>query len=90
MRLGDLDLLHENIKELSKDAGFYRPIYEGFLNCVERTQTVDAVKVVRCKNCIHRDLAGVPPFMYYYCKHDKGLSDVVRDDDYCPYGKEVD
>lgn len=89
MRLGDLDFLYENIKDVSKDAGFYKPIYDGFLNCIERTPTVDAVKVVRCKNCIFRDLAGAAPFMYYYCKHDKGLSDVIKDDDYCPYGAEL-
>lgn len=47
----------------------------------------DAVDtIVRCKNCIFRDIAGVPPFMYYYCRNVKGLSDVIKDDDYCSCG----
>lgn len=85
----EIILLRDNIQEgrnKSSQLGMIRKA----LRVVEESPTIDAVKVVRCKNCIHRDLAGVPPFMYYYCKHDKGLSDVVRDDDYCPYGKEVD
>lgn len=62
MRLIDANSLREKIKEVSKDAGFYRPIYEGFLNNIERTPTVDATEVVHGRwehmhdfafNCTH-------------------------------------
>ena len=53
MRVIDADELVRDIDELSKDAGFYRPIYEGFKNYINSKQTVDAVPVVRCRECKH-------------------------------------
>lgn len=58
MRLGDLDELVIKIDELIKDAGFYRPIYEGFKNCVERSTTVDAVPVVHGRWTLNKDGSG--------------------------------
>lgn len=43
--------------------------------------------LVRCKDCKYRDLAGKPPFMYYYCTCDNGLSSSVKEDGFCPYGE---
>ena len=58
MRPIDADELVKDIDELSKDAGFYRPIYEGFKNCVNSKQTIDAVPVVRCRECKHLGFCG--------------------------------
>ena len=46
MRLIDADELVRNIDELSKDAGFYRPIYEWFSRRIKDAPTIDAVPVV--------------------------------------------
>lgn len=53
MNLIDKDELVRDVDELSKDAGFYKPIYDGFKNCIKSKQTIDAVPVVRCKDCVH-------------------------------------
>lgn len=52
-RLIDANKLHHEMEVASQDSGFYRPIYEGFLRCIERSPTVDAVEVVLCKDCKH-------------------------------------
>ena len=49
-RLIDANALREKIKEVSKGADFYRPIYECFLNAVEHAPTVDDVDVVTVVN----------------------------------------
>ena len=54
---------------------------------IEKAPTIDAVPVVRCRDCMFRSgLTGVAPFMYHYCQRGVGLSGEVKDDDYCPYG----
>lgn len=50
-RLIDADALYKAVKEAGKDAGFYSAIYEGFLDCINRSPTVDAVEVCYCKDC---------------------------------------
>lgn len=52
-RLIDADDLSETVKGISKDAGFYRPLYEGFLGIIEKAATVDAADVVFCRDCKH-------------------------------------
>lgn len=87
-RLIDANALHEEIKKASKDAGFYRAIYDGFLNCIDRSPTVDAVEVVRCKDC------------RYWADGVEGCTDHIKcckiglymtgENAYCVYGKKVD
>ena len=45
MRLIDLDVLREQIVEVRKYAGFYSPIYNGFLNIIDRSPIIDAEPV---------------------------------------------
>ena len=50
---------------------------------VDSRPTVDAVEVVRCKDCVHS-------FVRYgenetYCGHPDGLNDRLRPDDFCSY-----
>lgn len=58
------------------------------LDYIDSTCTVDAVPVVRCKDCTHttlyKDSEGL------YCTNICGLSTYVMDDDYCSYGERND
>lgn len=57
---------------------------ERFVEALRETQTVDAVEVVRCKDCKNRDeITGE-------CKHPKAVGwDVLMpdDNDFCSYGE---
>lgn len=74
MRLVDIDELakHEHWKNVVRQ-----------LSCAP---IVDAVPVVRCKNCVHYVLTGRPPFMYYVCKRIGAIRSVDKDD-FCKYGE---
>lgn len=45
MRLIDADVLLRQIKATSKDSGFYRPLYDGFAETVNRCPTIEAEPV---------------------------------------------
>ena len=49
--------------------------------------TVDAVEVVRCKDCDHCDISHPTgkPTPWYLCKHNRWT--VTRPDDFCSYGE---
>lgn len=71
----DADKARDNMKEM--------PLGKQLIDCVmryviDRLPTVDAVEVVRCKDCRYRNANGCP--MHY-----KGYN-VNGDDDYCSYG----
>ena len=82
MRPIDVDELVRDIDELSKDAGFYRPIYEGFKNCVNSKQTIDAVTVVRCRERKHM----IPQSHTRYCTVWNAVNG-MGDDGFCNYGE---
>lgn len=67
MRLVDADwLIHEYYKN---------PSYNNLCQAINHAPTIDAVEVVRCKDCIH--------YESMIC----GITDMVGDDDdYCSYG----
>lgn len=72
--------------------GMYRvSAFDPDADCIDKEYWFDAYEekecLICCKDCKHRDLAGVPPFMYYYCTCGNGLSGSVKDDDFCPYGE---
>lgn len=81
MRLIDADNLYESIKNRSGT-----PIQKFFANvCVAAAKTVDAVPVVRCKNCIYKEKAEVNKKGYLVCPA-SGME--ITDKDFCSYGKE--
>ena len=47
----------------------------------------ETVSLVRCKDCKYIYQTGRPPFMIYCCKHNKGLGDNVKANDFCSYGE---
>lgn len=74
MRMIDGDKLTEN--------AFKNPIsYNAFCNLVKRQPTVDAVPVVRCRDCEHKDRESG------FC-HGRGWPmQLVPDDGFCDKGK---
>lgn len=81
-RLIDADDLSETVKGISKDAGFYRPLYEGFLGIIKKAATVDAADVVFCRDCKRWENK---------TRLDIGMCDrfqnVMRGCDFCSYGE---
>lgn len=49
--------------------------------------TIDAVPVVRCKDCKYIYTIGSYPFVVCSCTHNKGLGDNVKLNDFCSYGE---
>lgn len=91
MRLIDADAVLEELKRMevelmpAKLAHIYTAVV------VEDAPTIDAVPVVRCKDCkgsevFQNDSSGV---MARYCKAFT-LKRMVADDDYCSYGERKD
>ena len=56
------------------------------LRCMEQTPTIDAVPVVRCTECKHRDPEN------HHCDHPAGATIYFprKDDDFCSYGERRD
>ena len=51
---------------------------------IEDAPTVDAVEVVRCKDCVHNQDIFCNHFGYY------GYAPIVDDNDFCSYGERKD
>jgi hypothetical protein len=85
MRLIDKDALLSDIERTIEKSGCVN--HEGeIMDCVRYASEVDAVPVVRCKECGHYDTTGFPalnPGTGWCDKMGKG----VHDDFYCSYGE---
>ena len=79
MRLIDADRLseaiHDNVPAPYEDASWAK---ENCLAEIEAAQTVDAVPVVRCRECKYRD--GTPGQPNILCGQ-------MHEDDFCSYGE---
>lgn len=81
MRLIDADALKETIKDINEIMIFPRDNLLGIERLIEVAPTVDAVEVVRCKDC------------EFYVTDGGALmicditNCIVIDDDYCGYGR---
>ena len=94
MRLIDADRLSEaiydNVPAPYEDAVFAK---EDCLTEVYAAPTVDAVPVVRCRDCIHRYTENCPMFFHAsywhegYEEHVDDDTDHTEDDYFCPEGK---
>lgn len=85
MRLIDADALSETIKQ-----GVETNLQKFFANvCVATAPTVDAVPVVRCKNCTHYDL-GVCLKIYSDGNAHFEAWQSRNPDDFCSYGERKD
>ena len=84
MRLADVDMIYDEVEKQYKGAtGIERNCNRNFLNLICHAPTIDAVPVVRCWECVHRD--GTPGQPNILCGQ-------MHDDDFCSYGqrKEAD
>ena len=85
MRLIDADRLSEaiydNVPAPYEDASWAK---ENCLAEIEAAQTVDAVPVVRCRECKHRKYDDI--FGMIWCNRDS-CTKRVKPDDFCSYGE---
>lgn len=59
-------------------------LIDGMIKGLENAPTVDAVEVVRCKDCVHWGNT----FDYEsYCTNPDGLDNFARPDAFCSYGE---
>lgn len=60
--------------------------FKSIIECLKQEPTVDAVEVVRCRECKHCDPEN------YHCDHHMGTSAPLRrkPDDFCSYGEQKD
>ena len=88
MRLIDADWVFSNLKQTvvvtgKENAEAVVKALEDYNGLIRNAPTIDAVEVVRCKECKHRywhDMGKYLCEMYY------GMSD-VSDENYCSYGE---
>ena len=87
MRLGDLDAIEKFIEDglnnPDKEKAFGHDAIE-ILAEVHYAPTIDAVEVVRCKDCKHFGGHGA---CHYHAADENGTPIFVRDDDFCSYGE---
>ena len=92
-RLIDADVFKKNMDYVCTMGGWLEPISSAITEYVKKhidaQTTVDAVKVVRCNDCVfgkvyQNDSSGV---MGRFCEAFTQVR-MVSDDDYCSYGKE--
>ena len=82
-RLIDADSLIEDLELLAKhEESFRQSVILGVVHTVKERSTIDAVKVVRCKDCT------VPHNKYTGCPKLNGL--VTPPDFYYPFGERKD
>lgn len=85
-RLIDANALMETVRQEDERSGNKWTSYD--FDCLISTQpTVDAVEVVRCKDCKYRK-EPENRFCNPYCT--KHLSMQAKDDDFCSYGERRD
>jgi hypothetical protein len=94
-RLIDANALSEAVNGIGKDIKRTRAVELACLVLIADAPTVDAVEVVRCKDCKHWQDSWVAPdgkHEHGYC-HMEEADDVVVgrwDDDFCSYGERKD
>ena len=99
MRLGDLDEALRMIKDSKSDNPFFNgktsPVWECAndcaISCVAACPTIDAVPVVRCKDCKHYK---PPKVSAHYVNNTQYCTRVVTmkvsPDSFCSYGERKD
>lgn len=82
--MADMKFL-DTFEEVLLERGFPLNIVQSVLKTV---QTIDAVEVVRCRECKHFKIG---EDNVYYCRRDKlGRGIFMRKSDFCSYGERKD
>lgn len=85
MRLIDADELEELFnKQIESGA---TDLFNALDDALQDAQTVDAVPVVRCNDCIYATIFDGSDVLY--CTSSDGLHSYVADDDYCSEGERI-
>ena len=101
MRLCDLDEIKIQVKRQYEDChgysgnkkAIYREAILAVRSILHSTKTIDAVPVVRCRECIHRYTENCPMFFhasYWHEGYEEYVdddTDHTEDDYFCPEGK---
>lgn len=89
MRLIDADAILKRAEESFKNAGLHGEDYRKFKKWLRTAPTIDAVEVVRCKECIHW-------FPHTQCGFDEDNGEyhdycglLIPDDDYYAYRRKA-
>lgn len=85
MRLIDADALHEFVEKEFPNGTPYE--WAWALTVVDHAPTIDAVEVVRCKDCRHWDCYGGDDAHKGDCMELVGLDSCVYENDFCSYGE---
>lgn len=84
MRLIDADSLIEDLELLAKhEESFRQSVILGVAHTIKARSTIDAVKVVRCKDCIY----SYEEFGFIYCTFGPYGDCAVPSQFYCAEGK---
>ena len=88
MRLIDADVAVENIEEWLNSVGTALIgkglSYTGeLMGCIEDTPTIDAITVVRCRDCKKHSSSVFYPDMFFCPEHGR----YMNPDGYCSYGE---
>jgi hypothetical protein len=78
MRLIDADALMKRIEDSARNAGLHQADYCKIRLWVATSHTIDAVEVVRCNDCMYKEVPKCCPYQI------SGFA--VPDDWYCPMG----
>ena len=79
MRLIDANVI---IRDLTAMKSMYDAIeLNGMIKALKEAPTVDAVEVVRCKDCKHWSMGYCNNFAYY------SYEPMTNEDDFCSYGE---
>lgn len=87
MRLADVDTIYDEVeKQYKGSTGIERNCNRNFLDLICDAPTIDAVPVVRCRECVKHGTEYCP-LMNHYIGEDE-----TDPDDFCSYGqrKEAD
>lgn len=78
------------IRNLTAMKSMYDAIaLDGMIKALDEAPTVDAVEVVRCKDCVYwgQDACSSTGDDESFCTNPDGLDNFVHPDDFCSYGE---
>lgn len=82
MRLIDADVLME---EVNREIREYMLTEKGICSLIRNAPTIDAVEVVRCRDCRWYDKGENEVSTWSICTRPMGIKDSVTDADYCSF-----
>ena len=88
-RLIDADKIGERSKQLMERGCSIIEYAVAIVNEISEAPTVDAERVVRCRECVYKETADFGGDILMGCCHPCGMQD-IHDDCFCSYGERKD